>query len=163
MTTTPHLTARMAQQPIFNPTHVLNAAADLIERYGWCQHAYFKFDQSGLLVGRCPLGAITEVMRDNTPPGFPRCVPSIIARNRLIDHLIAICERTKFNAHVADWNDHPERTQADVIAALRAAAATPPTPDQRQRDRYIIDTSHELIAEHLDWLETRAAEQEATQ
>jgi hypothetical protein len=84
---------------------VLNVAADLIERDGWCQ-GYF----TDPLGRRCVDGAIcaTSTMLPTT-----HWTDRAAARSAL---LLWLGER-----HI-DWNDAPGRTQAEVVAALRAAA-----------------------------------------
>ena len=111
--------------------NVLNSAADLLEQDGWIQHYLYSAK------GRCILGAISDATRRSKK----RSGTAALARQHLHTHLNT--------TNAVEWNDHPERTQTEVVAALRAAATTEPSPDD--------------IAEHLDWLATCAAEQEATQ
>jgi hypothetical protein len=81
----------------------LLAAADLIEKNGWCQRGFFHGERS------CALGAIRRVthLRHNHDNYYSATV-------RLE---IQIGMRS-----VGAWNDQPERTQEEVIAALRKAA-----------------------------------------
>ena len=121
--------------PDLDPAYVLNAAADLIERDGWSQHVLVEFDESRRIVGRCPLGAINTAIDaaiDATPctaSGNNKPIAFFHARGRLIDYLTATNNTTaskRTSARIPDWNDHPDRTQTEVVATLRAAAATPP-------------------------------------
>jgi hypothetical protein len=84
------------------PSQILSAAADLIEREGWIQNP----DREGP-----PYCAMTAVWRANTSgllPVFWDCGEAL---------------RTVLGTNsVSVWNDAPERTKAEVLAALRAAA-----------------------------------------
>ena len=79
---------------------VLYAAADLIERDGWCQCARYHDGR------RCALGAIYRYP-------FPA--------KRVGMHL-AVLALEAVVGDVVDWNDHPERTAAEVITKLREVA-----------------------------------------
>lgn len=77
-------------------------AADYIDEHGWCQ------GDSGDASGRvCLVGALEMTINDR------RRLKSAADALR---HSIG-CSR------LSRWNDAPERTQAEVVAALRAAAA----------------------------------------
>ncbi len=84
---------------------VLNAAADLIEEYGWCQFNYF-----GANGGYCAHGAIIQSWPtdDNTIP------------SRIYEALLPLLPSTQ---SLASWNDRPGRTQAEVVGLLREAAS----------------------------------------
>lgn len=94
---------------------VLRRAADLIEPEGrWCQGAGAR-DGAGKVVGSftpiatcwCTITAISKVAgREDNVASDARTV----VRKML---------NTKY---LGDWNDAPERTQAEVVAALRSAA-----------------------------------------
>ena len=81
---------------------VLNAAADLIEKRGWCQH--LAFDPDGR---HCALGAIWA----------QRC-PGPLEREA-----VAAVRRATGSPFVGEWNDAPQRTKEEVVEALRKAAA----------------------------------------
>lgn len=85
-----------------NPiSEVLNKAADLLEPEGaWCKGTYEKDSAC------CVDQAIFLAARKN--PGV---------WNRAKDKLAE-----QVNCNVVFWNDAPERTQAEVIQALRRAA-----------------------------------------
>lgn len=79
---------------------LLLKVADVIERDGWCQGSY----TTGKL--SCIVGAIVKVEPDNT--ALRQLTYSILNAN------IGGC--------VIRWNDTPGRTQAEVVAKLRAVA-----------------------------------------
>ena len=85
---------------------VLNGAADLIERDGWCQGT---FRDGG---ARCASRAIGDAAENTKNPHGPDWSDAA-----------HICLR-KLTGHwfVSGWNDKPGRTKAEVVAALRAAA-----------------------------------------
>ena len=92
---------------------VLNGAADLIERDGWCQHRYRSIEG-----GRCLTRALADAL-DLPLDGLARW------RN---DPLYLDAEealrRITGRYLLTGFNDHPDRTEAEVVAALRAAAET---------------------------------------
>lgn len=104
---------------------ILNAAADLLERPGaWTQGDYAR-DDVGLGIGE-----FSEIEIEKG--GFePACFCMIGAVNRargsdLDASLWGALRRPIWDVlgeqNIADWNDAPGRTQAEVVAALRAAA-----------------------------------------
>jgi hypothetical protein len=81
---------------------VLLKAAAIVER-GWCQGAAVDIDGSRCLVGAFCLasdGAALDVS---------------CAASRALERVIG-------TVYCSQWNDAPERTQAEVVAALRHAA-----------------------------------------
>lgn len=91
---------------------VLLDAAKLVER-GWCQGVHKKHTPKGARY--CLSGAINEAVDElETPPFQARCELRDRARKAVT---AAIGARTLFH-----WNDALERTQAEVVAALRGAA-----------------------------------------
>ena len=100
------------------PQDILNAAADLIERTGWTQGEFAK-DADGDPVSAtspfancfCMFGAIYRVTAEVSPRG------SIMAD--LAEEILA--ERVGYD-HFSKWNDHPDRTKEEVIAALRGVS-----------------------------------------
>lgn len=94
---------------------VLEKAADLIEPEGaWTQGASFR-DKLGAMVegdnpnkaSQCLVGAVSVVC------GFHYDAAA---------EVFAFLE-LRLGEDAADWNDAPERTQAEVVAKLREAAA----------------------------------------
>jgi hypothetical protein len=106
--------------PPTKPSEILSAAADLIEPEGRWTKGAFARDQAGHIVQVesqnascfCVAGAIYKVAgrRQSTRVG------------RLIDQLSAPLQAGGRYRGLADFNDHPERTQAEVVSALRQAA-----------------------------------------
>jgi hypothetical protein len=85
---------------------VLAAAADLLERDGWCQgHLH---DDAGR---RCIRGAISAAAFDLAPEGGRRAFR--VAASSSVRQIIGM--------PLVEWNDAQGRTAADVIAALRDA------------------------------------------
>lgn len=82
-------------------------AAELLERDGWCRGN--SIDRQGR---RCAMGAINSASHE---PGSGTAWDRF---DQAADRLQTYLGRT----HVPDWNDHPERTAEQVIAALREAA-----------------------------------------
>lgn len=86
---------------------VINSAAALIERRGWCQGQMV--DAKGCL---CLIGGLKEVVE--TLPFLEQKPAFIKARDAIQNHL---------NDFALDkWNDAPERTQKDVVMAMRLCA-----------------------------------------
>ena len=91
---------------------VLRKAADLIEPpSAWTQGAF----------ARTKGGAIIGPYEQNA-----RCWCAHGAIKRVSEHeggeLAAWSARTELVRSIPAWNDHPERTQAEVVTALRQAA-----------------------------------------
>ena len=80
---------------------VLNGAADLIERDGWTRLVEVNSDGA-----HCTYGAM------KAQPGFDMSAV-VWLQNFLSSH---------GPSSIVGWNDHPGRTKAEVVAALRAAA-----------------------------------------
>lgn len=94
---------------------ILDRAADHIDRVGWHQGSLY--DNSELAFPSCPvcaLGAINVALHGE--PTFPLdgADPHDVA-DAVLDTLGI--------EGLADWNDAPGRTQAEVTAALRDTAA----------------------------------------
>jgi hypothetical protein len=97
----------------------LNAVAALLEPEGaWCQNEYEGEDDAG-----CLINAIHQVT-EGTPAREP--LPRTGRFRACCDALIAVVHATWTHdpLQLADWNDQPERTQAEVVSLVRAAAAT---------------------------------------
>lgn len=96
-------------------SEILNAAADLLEKPGaWTTGDYARGDDCF-----CALGAICEIEGQVKPRG------NVVVEKEESDAsrafaLFVMGEPEPY--HVARWNDAPGRTQAEVVAALRAAA-----------------------------------------
>lgn len=88
------------------PADVLNAAADLIDEKGWVQSR--SVGPNGEYCARAAV--ITAASKKGEGP-FP-------ALGILWDYI----KDTARSPSVSAWNDTPGRTQAGVVAALRAAA-----------------------------------------
>lgn len=94
---------------------ILAAAADLIEPEGaWTQGTSYRDADGDIrdgggpeVVCRCVAGAVNEVCDWS----FDGAVPAF----RLLEAHVGVSD-------IARWNDAPERTQAEVVAALRAAS-----------------------------------------
>ena len=89
---------------------VLNGAAGLIERDGWCQRQYR--DENGC---RCLAGAIDAVAGEDPEFHWESTEDAVTVRAR---HAVADVVGKNWSS----WNDEPGRTKAEVVAVLRAAA-----------------------------------------
>ena len=101
---------------------VLLTAASLVEE-GWCQGAFHRF-RDGDVVQSCAGGAISRAACAAWVPGFTTYSGRPVehcARISLAQHL-----RSKSVSFVSieAWNDHPDRTAAEVAEAMRQAAET---------------------------------------
>ena len=90
---------------------VLNGAADLLEREGWCQGQYRNVDGR-----RCLARALADAL------DLPLNGPANWHHNPLYDAAALALKQVTGRHFIAMWNDEPGRTQAEVVAALRAAA-----------------------------------------
>ena len=103
----------------------LRAAADVLERDGWTQQQYHS--PAG---HHCALGAIAVAIRGSSKPNPDRWKPwaENAIRLRADAEVVARSIGIPPDKHhaprldVSDWNDDPDRTADEVIAALRAAA-----------------------------------------
>lgn len=89
----------------------LELTALVIERYGWAQRTHRT--RSGR---RCILGAQAVLFR----LGIGDETTVAAAAN----HLQNVLRSRGCTAPYATWNDHPDRTEADVLALIRTAART---------------------------------------
>lgn len=93
---------------------VLGLAADRIERDGWYQGSYYEGYESGTNPGvalRChpqPCCVLGAISAESTEGCW-------LADQALLDFVGGSISLDR-------WNDAPERTQAEVVAALRGAA-----------------------------------------
>jgi hypothetical protein len=96
-----------------NVADILEKAADLIEPEGaWTQGAYSSDDLD--CTCRCLVGAIASAL-DTDEFGAEKW----IVRNRIATRFFG----REREGWLISWNDSPERTQAEVVAKLREAAA----------------------------------------
>lgn len=97
------------------PSEVLNTAADLLSAPGsWIQGAYARHANGNVIGARstnatcfCVDGVIQHVTVDDFTSYFAAC-----------DRLTQVV-----GDNIINWNDDPSRTQAEVVVALREAAA----------------------------------------
>ena len=90
---------------------VLNATADLILRDGWCQNQYR--DVNG---GRCLTRALADAL------DLPLNGPHLWWNSPLYRDAVEALRRVTGRHMLSGFNDDSGRTQAEVVAALRAAA-----------------------------------------
>ncbi|OZF40777.1 hypothetical protein CH296_00535 [Rhodococcus sp. 14-2496-1d] len=89
-------------------SEILARAADLIEEHGWMQGEYV--NDKGCL---CAVGAI-RIAADGKVEGHFPSNAATQAIDLMAGHLDA--------GSVIEWNDDVDRTQTEVVGALRAAA-----------------------------------------
>lgn len=94
-----------------NTSEVLNAAADLIERDGWCQQRFHD-----TLGGWCASGACLKV--SGAWDGEIEDDDTIFDAS---DEALDVLEK-RLQSYVPTWNDASGRTAEEVIQALRDAA-----------------------------------------
>jgi hypothetical protein len=105
---------------------IFNQAAGYIEKNGWLQGDWVNSDANGNL-RCCAAGAINKVVLGIAGD---RADPDLIAFADFLSgesHNLDECddEEGKWAVEtIAVWNDSPERTQAEVVDALRRAAAS---------------------------------------
>ena len=90
---------------------VLTQAADLIERDGWCQRA-FRGDNGE----HCASDALMRA--SGMAPGDT----GSWEQKAMFDAACQYVYPHTGGWGIPSWNDEPQRTQAEVVAALRAAA-----------------------------------------
>lgn len=90
----------------------LRAAADLLERAGWIQHA-----MGGPGRGRCALGALGVVTQGINWSSLRWNDPRSIRLDKAVDALVAHTGKP-----VPVWNDLPGLTPAEVVKTLRQVA-----------------------------------------
>ena len=104
---------------------LLNAAADRIRDYGWVQDNWYlgPFSEAAT-TAVCADGAMC-LSYGHDPREYPEVPqPVELARKTLADHVDPSWNpRYRTAAGVIQaWNDNPDRTQAQVVEALREAA-----------------------------------------
>lgn len=115
----------------FTVADKLDEARALIEK-GWCQGPFNDREQRDTPTCFCALGAIAEVHGHRIGemelgegvPNFSRIKAASVFRKTLgvRGYLGTVRRRGRRPSTVAAWNDAPERTQAEVIAAFKRAA-----------------------------------------
>ena len=119
----PETITSQGQDSVFK---VLNAAADLLEKPGaWTQGAYGRLPSGREALNvredavcRCVIGAIFTVL-----PPESGCLQDV-------EKGAAVQTMNEFlGIRAYHWNDAPERTQAEVVAALREAASKSESPN----------------------------------
>lgn len=106
----------MPTSPSLLPSAVLSGAADLIEPEGAWIQGHYAMTRFGRPIGPleapaacwCTVGALTNTACGDGPWQWWES-------RRYLERVI---DRTG----ITDWNDAPERTQAEVVSALRQAA-----------------------------------------
>ena len=81
-------------------------AWQLIDQVGWCQDQWVKRNKQRMIIGYCAHGAIDEVYGYGTA-AFWAAIDTVRA--------------TIGDPHITRWNDAPERTKEQVVAALKEA------------------------------------------
>lgn len=94
----------------------LEAAATLIEQYGWAQGT-----MGSRTTGFCMFGALEAVWYP-ADREYPRFAWDVLQHMReRVGKVLPV------NVGIVEWNDDPTRTKEQVILALRSAAANRPT------------------------------------
>lgn len=104
------------------PDQVLTRAADILEPEGrWLQGSYGAWHDNGLPpIGTarytcfCLVGALSEATRQLSD--------EILRQSMLHARAEPYVQQAIGEPNIVAWNDRPGRTQAEVVAALRAAA-----------------------------------------
>lgn len=102
----------MTSRRLLTPdTKALLDAADYMEKHGHCKGSYRRTRHPESMPTVCAFGAILMATDDGD------------TRSQAAQRLAAFVGATEDHG-VPDWNDAPERTADEVIAALRGAAMT---------------------------------------
>ena len=88
---------------------ILDAAADRLEKHGWCQESF------ELGPKRCLVGALNEV---SAGPSRKKAINFLRAVLMSSDEVDVISS----NELLTDWNDRKSRRKSQVITALRKAS-----------------------------------------
>ncbi len=102
------------------PADLLRGAALYLQRHGWTQRAYFDLpaDGCGPTPPACAQGAIAIAVYGEALPS-----PYDVDRRERWDYLRrSVVHDPESDLSASGWNDEPDRTAGQVIAALRAAA-----------------------------------------
>ncbi|MFG3705559.1 hypothetical protein ACGF7U_12615 [Micromonospora sp. NPDC047670] len=149
------------------PADILRCAARYLELHGWNQGTYYALTDNSPFPPACVTGAIgmaaygrfTLMPADMThDPGFGDYDRAV---QYLVDYLDLHDENNHDDPTPFGWNDRPNRTAAQVIATLRAAADdydwTHATEDQLETyaDACVWAEKHPTHEGFLAWLGAR--------
>lgn len=95
---------------------LFRVAADVVRANGWNQHVFVQ-RRPGWPLGACPVCVFGAL---NIAAGSPPNVPTRATRFA-VGWIVA--QFPEVRADLADWNDEPGRTKADVLDLLARAAA----------------------------------------
>jgi hypothetical protein len=124
----------------FTASEVLSLAADLIEQSGWCQAAPYNWTENSY----CAVGAVGQLSQADPDAGMFSPGRSMLTEEAIekaatfinpdwLDKMQEPGDSGFYEAGqrhdlasetIFEWNDIPERTQAEVVAMLRLAAAS---------------------------------------
>lgn len=109
------------------PAEILRCAATYIRRHGWHQGDAFAADTDQLFPPACALGAIHAAVTGTATLSLKGSdVASLRGAERVLAaHLHVDLDRLDTDQPfdlIGDWNDEPDRTAAQVVAALHEAA-----------------------------------------
>ncbi|KIQ67016.1 hypothetical protein TR51_06390 [Kitasatospora griseola] len=124
-TTIPTVTALLPVRRRLTVPQVLSAAAECVEARGhskdWFEDVTVPAGEGGV----CAVGAIRTVVTGAAVEDHPVARAAVRALSAWLPSEPPMDAETgdpDFVEHVADWNDVPSRTAAEVVASLRAAA-----------------------------------------
>jgi len=116
------------------PSEILDAAANIVLRDGWHQGTYFAVepedpqdvqDEKNRTAPCCQAGAISRAAYGMAWVTYPRTTDIDLQRlgaHAKAGHYMGQYIRRVHGATPIEWNDRPERTAGEVVAALRGAA-----------------------------------------
>jgi hypothetical protein len=112
------------------PAVVLRGAARYLQLHGWTQGTYYADQPDNPTPPACAMGALAMAAFGQRLPQSPFTKPEWAdykrAEDVLLDHLGRLHPPTSDDDYpepgLGDWNDQPDRTPDQVIAALTAAA-----------------------------------------
>lgn len=96
---------------------LLNRAADLIEKHGHTKHTLVNKEDGSM----CFMGAMYQA-HSSAWTYDPAMIEAVEITARMLKLRYDGGYETTALRAVVDWNNHPDRTGAEVIAAMRAAA-----------------------------------------
>lgn len=109
------------------PFDILTDAAAIIERNGWAQGKAVEASPAGANCPTCANLALGDAARFRSEVLGANYHAYLEAQVALLKYLKisiapALLNQTTKGSLIVDWNDAPERTAAEVVAALRGAA-----------------------------------------
>ncbi|AXQ68494.1 hypothetical protein HOT99_gp123 [Caulobacter phage CcrBL10] len=112
---------------LHTPIEILTTAAALIERNGWGQGKDVETSPRGVGCPTCANLALGDAARQPHGVLGPNYRPYLQAQVALLKYLkidigLVLLGQTVHGSLIVNWNDAPERTAAEVVAALRGAA-----------------------------------------